>query len=142
MKKKGIELSVNFMVTLIIIIIIFGLSIVIVRKFFLEAYRIQDELDKKTLERINTLLNRGEVVVVWERQATIPVKESEIFGIGVLNLGNDGEDIFHLNIRAQKGYNEDGNPICQDPDLYAMSFIPNCNDYFTIDYDRSDWSIA
>ena len=85
--KKGIELAVNFMVTLIIAIVVFGMGLVLVKKIFTEAENIKDQLDsdtKKELMEISTATS--DEVTVYPGKLTIKKGSSDVFGVAILNI--------------------------------------------------------
>jgi len=89
--KKGIELSINFIVMLIITLAVFGMGLVLANKFFGEAKNIQEELDYKTEQEILSILDSGERVSIPINQKDIRKGKSEVFGLGVLNIIGTGE---------------------------------------------------
>src|SRR3989338_10020407 len=133
LNKKGIELSVNFLVSIIIILVIFSGSVLIIRNFFINANEIQNQLDTQTQNRIRELLNNDDIVVVFDSRRTIQQGEGEIFGVGVWNLGSQNDwDSFNVKIRCDIGYNRDEDEIlCEDT---------TSKNYFDVLYDDA-WSI-
>ncbi len=97
--KKGLELSVNFLVILIIAIVVFGFGLAFVSKFFAGAKEMKAQLDSETQKRIEYLLNTGEQLVMPVNTKTIQSGKNAVFGIGILNiLGN--KTTFMINLRC------------------------------------------
>ena len=120
MNKKGIELTINFIVTLIIILVIFVASVMITRNFFLNAEDIQNQLDQQTIDKIQQILNNEDNVVIFEPSRTIPVKDGALFGLGIWNIGsNAASNTFDVNVKCTKALNRDDeilNLNCGSPD--------------------------
>lgn len=111
MNKKGIELSINFVVILIITLVVFGGTLAIAIKVLKGADEMKKGLDKQTEERLQSMLTSGseEVAIPFTNKDT---KQGEpvVFGIGVLNtLGINAE--FQINIEQGTAVNKDGEEI-------------------------------
>jgi len=111
-KKAAIQLSVNFLVILIICIVVFGSSIYIVRKFFTHADTIKDTYDERTEKQIADLMDDGSKVVVPFDRKTIPNGEFDTFDIRVLNMINTAAtNNFEIIIDFDKAYKRDDTEI-------------------------------
>ena len=97
--KKGIELSINFIVMLIITLAVFGMGLVLANKFFGQAKDIQRDLDTKTEQEILNILDTGERVSIPINQKTINRGKSEVFGLGILNVIGE-KSSFSAEIKA------------------------------------------
>ncbi|MBU90563.1 hypothetical protein CMO94_03385, partial [Candidatus Woesearchaeota archaeon] len=87
MNKKGIELSVNFLVTIIIALVIFGFGVKFVYNLASGASEMEslttDDLD----ERIGDLLcESADKVCIGVNRKVIPRGEFDVFGIKVINV--------------------------------------------------------
>ena len=112
-KKAAIELSVNFLVMLIITLVIFGSSMVMVKKFFGGATDIKRVYDERTEQEIERLLDDGSRVAIPFDKKKIPNGEFETFGMGVLNvLGTDQNNDFRIQIAFNKAFRKDNTEIC------------------------------
>ncbi|MBU0628678.1 MAG: hypothetical protein KKC75_05780 [Nanoarchaeota archaeon] len=116
-KKAGFELSVNFIVILIICIVIFGFSIGILKKFFSHAETIKMTYDERTEQEIERLLDDGSRVAIPFDKKTIGNGEFKTFGIGILNTLNIGSsNEFQVNVRFNKAFNKGNDVLCSvDP---------------------------
>jgi hypothetical protein len=83
--KKAIELSVNFIVMLILGLSVFGFGISLLYNLFEEANKQQDQLDQQTQDRIMKLLDDGSLVSIPFNDKTIPRDGKDVFGVGILN---------------------------------------------------------
>ncbi len=97
--KKGIELSINFMVTLILAIVIFTFGIVFARNLLSGAEDITRMTEEDLDDKIGELLCPGDEKVCFGIQTkTLKQDELGIFGVNVLNiLGYDAD--FTLNVQ-------------------------------------------
>ncbi|MFC1728607.1 hypothetical protein ACFLZ7_04040 [Nanoarchaeota archaeon] len=122
--KKGMQLSINFIVILIIAIAVFGFGITFVGKFFEGASQLKENLDADTEKRIESLLNTGEQVAIPINSKTIEIGKSDVFGVGVLNvLGSTQE--FKINIVCTSAFgkgNEDLKSLCLNPEEQGWVF--------------------
>jgi len=114
MHKRGVELSINFVVTLIIALIVFAAGIVLISRFFASAEETMLQLDAATERQLEGLLDTGERIVVLGRNS---FSKTEIispggtaqFGIGVLNV--ESSDQFSVRITLADGYDEGNRKI-------------------------------
>jgi hypothetical protein len=83
MNKRGIELSVNFIVILILAIAIFGGGIYLVYQIFAKAQNMKEGVDQQTEDRINALLDDGSPVVIPDVAKTGERGKLVYFYIGV-----------------------------------------------------------
>ncbi len=110
MNRKGFELSINFIVALILAIVVFGFGLYFVQKVFTEAGEIKAQLDKDSETRINALLDRGEKVAFPVSGKNIKSGEVAIFGLGVLNVNSD-TTTFNVDIICSIYITKSGNEV-------------------------------
>ncbi|MFH1850137.1 MAG: hypothetical protein ABH879_08225 [archaeon] len=109
--KKGLELSINFLVVLILTIVVLGFGIFFVRKLMGGAEEIRTSLDDQTMARIEALLNDGSrVAIPFVKKETSPGKPA-IFGVGILNVV--GDDRFRTEAKFSAAYRDDKSKICK-----------------------------
>ena len=89
-KKAAIELSVNFLVIIIISLVVLSSAILITRQIFKGATELKATLDTQTESQIEALLNEGRPVAVAFNRKEIARGEHSVFGVGVLNLLEPG----------------------------------------------------
>ncbi len=87
--KKGMELSINFIVMLIFAIVIFTFGIVFARNFFSQAQDRTGEITSQTKDTIrNLILQQNSQVAIYPDTLTLSRGEEEVVGVGVINTGN------------------------------------------------------
>ncbi|MCH8003155.1 MAG: hypothetical protein IH934_00855 [Nanoarchaeota archaeon] len=102
--KKGIEMSLNFLVTVIIAIVILVFGVRFISDLVVETTKLEslttDQLDKK----IENLLCETEKVCIGTTKKTIQKGKFDVFGIKIINIISDEEfsDEFNVNIRVSK----------------------------------------
>ncbi len=141
MNKKGIELSVNMLVVIIIALVVFGFGIWMSSKFFGAAESQKAQIDQDTESAIENLLSGGTRVGIPINRKTIKRGSSDIFGLGVLNTGGQSDN-FVIKVNFNRAYlpnDEEIEAPADDPSfinnnwiLYDPSaLIPN-NDFVSI----------
>ncbi len=87
LNKRGMELSINTIVLLIISIAIFIGAFALVRMFFTQATQISAGLDKSVKDNIENILRQGNTVITIPYQrATVKRGQAASFGLGVRNI--------------------------------------------------------
>lgn len=110
--KKGIELSLNFLVTIIITLVIFTLGIKFIHNLASEATELEslttDQLDKRTGQMLCESTDR---VCIGISKKMIPKGKFDVFGIRIINI-LDGQD-FGIVIEkpSPSGYTKNNDPI-------------------------------
>jgi hypothetical protein len=108
LNKKGIELSINFIVLLIIALVVFGMGIKLFTMFFAEAENIKQDLDDQTKRELQAkMMSSPEQVVVYPTSLTIQKGKADVVGVGILNIGG-GTD-FTLTSEYHGCYDREGN---------------------------------
>jgi hypothetical protein len=112
--KKAIELSVNFLVIVILSIAMLGMGLYLVRTFFKGAEETKSQLDEQTREKIVEMLSYGENTAMPFNQKSIYAGESATYGVGVLNIDPKNTQTFKVEIKADKAYDFENKPITPD----------------------------
>jgi hypothetical protein len=108
--KKGIELSINFVVMLIIALVVFGMGIVLFTRFFQEAENIRDNLDDQTRRELEAqMMSSSEQIVIYPTSLTIRKGKADVIGVGILNVGDS--DKFTVLSEYKTCYDRDGNDL-------------------------------
>lgn len=81
--KRAIELSINFIVMLVLAIAVFIGGLVFATKFFKHAESVRTSLDSETERQLEALLDSGSPVVLPIGSAQIFRKKHDAFGLGV-----------------------------------------------------------
>lgn len=113
--KKAIELSVNFIVILILAIATFSLAVALTYNIFAKAYKLKADIDSETKAQIGSLLDSGEQVALPAPRLRIQAGRNDVFGLGILNTEPE-EAVF--SVIADKdsiaAYNADGEAAAGD----------------------------
>lgn len=112
MSKKAIELSLNFIVILIISIILFGFGVRFISKLSSQATELQELTISELDERIGNLICEGsERVCVGIDRKTIKRKQFDVFGLKIINILDSQEFIVTVLPSSPIGYKKDKSPI-------------------------------
>lgn len=110
MKKRGMEMSINFLIAIILAIVIFGFGIYFANMLFGAAEEKQKEVSAQVKEQITGLLHSGEKVAIPVTRLKINPGKSDVFGIGILNVDETNNE-FYVTIDIGPAYDMDGNEI-------------------------------
>jgi hypothetical protein len=109
--KKGFELTATFLVTLILIIVIFIGSLYFTRRFFSTAEEMRAEIDAQTEAEIEALLyQEGALVAMPKFKKQVARGQSETFGIGIRNVLDQAKD-FYVNVAFTTAFTIDEETI-------------------------------
>lgn len=130
-RKGAIELSLNFIVILVISIIIFGFGVRFISKLSSQATELGDLTISNLDEKIGNLICEGsERVCVGIDHKIIKREEFDVFGVKILNVltpsdGRDGQE-FDVEISASNplGFKKDKTPITTTPSFNGLLFNP------------------
>jgi hypothetical protein len=108
--KKAMELSINFIVMLIIALVIFGMGLVLFKKFFVEAENIKQNLDEQTTKELQAkMMASSEQVIVYPTSFNTRKGQGDVAGVGILNIGTDTQ--FTIKSEFIDCYNREGNSM-------------------------------
>jgi hypothetical protein len=127
MSKASIQLSINFLVVMIICIVLLGIGIKLMSTFISGAEKMQKEVDNYHKEQLRKAMNEGAMVAAFPVKLTINRGDNADFSIGIANeLGQ--EQVFSLFMN-QTSINTGSPPKI----LYLRSSftIKNNEQYFT-----------
>lgn len=110
MDKRGIELSVNFLVTLILALVIFAGGIALVTKFFSAAEDKRTDLDEQTEQQIEKLLMDGAKVGIPISKKEVRRGDDVMFGLGIYNVMGSTRD-FYVSLSFSDAINENGKQV-------------------------------
>jgi len=120
MNKKAIELSVNFIVIIIISMVVFGMGLFFANKLFKEAENIKQSLDESSERQIIALLDSGQRLVMPIDNKVVEKGESYVFGLGVLNILG-GTRVFEVTLSSSLYIDQQGRT--QNPPSISLEFI-------------------
>jgi hypothetical protein len=93
MRKKGIELSVNFFVIIILGLIVFGIGFAIFKDVFQKGWDIYEDVDRQTEQRIISMLNDdGALVAVPYLTKTVERGDLGKYALGIRNEFEESKD--------------------------------------------------
>ncbi len=99
--KRGIELSINFLVVVVLGLAFLSMGIIAFNKFFREAEALKVAFDERTQAELETALSRGEKVSIPFTEKKVFAGETAIFGLGILNIiGNN--QLFVVDVRCDE----------------------------------------
>lgn len=103
MRKKGIEVGINFLVMIIISLVIFIFGLTFAFRFFGQAEKYRAEVDQNTRREIeNIIINQGNRVAAYPTTIELYPGKDETIGLGVFSIGFDGDVKFALNVSCDK----------------------------------------
>ncbi|MBD3309912.1 hypothetical protein GF351_01700 [Candidatus Woesearchaeota archaeon] len=120
MNKKGLELSINFIVVLILSIVIFVFGIMLFRMMFSEAETYEEKLSAEMEAKIMQYMqSSGQRVVIPINTREVGAGDSVFFGVGVTNVDPQAQsNDFYLTISSNKAYRDDKTAIPYDADTW------------------------
>lgn len=86
MKKKGIELSINVLVVIILSIFLLIMGVAFFRNLLTGADKIKKSYDQRTAEELENLLTQGERVAIPFTRKDIRKGNTIVFGLGIYNM--------------------------------------------------------
>ncbi len=115
MDKRAIELSLNFIVILIISIVIFGFGIRFISKLSSQATELQELTISELDERIGNLICEGsDRVCVGIDRKTIKRTKFDVFGVKIINILESQNFDITVSRPAPSGYTKNKQEIPTD----------------------------
>ena len=112
--KKGMELSVNFLVIIIISLVLFGMSLFFINQFRAVGAGYEASLDSYAVEQLRSL-SRDKSFGLYPAEVMLGVGGSEIVGVGVTNNGQTNK--FFLHIDFADAYDSNGGNLYSAPSV-------------------------
>lgn len=131
-KRGAIQLTMGFLVTIIISIVLLALGILFLRQLVTGAEEIKLDLDQQTESQLASLLDQGQQIAIPFNTQTIRRGNSHIFGIGILNIQEQG--IFELSVTLSKAVDTANNE-------FPAQTIRNLNIPAWLRYDASGFQL-
>lgn len=123
MNKKGIELSVNFLVIFILSIVMLSMGVMLIKNWYDSSIDIHQRISEQEQSQIESILARGEKVAIPIKSKSIRRGEFELLGLGVLNIKNS-EQTFSAGVIDVKAYDPNNQEI-ENPQSYMKVNIEN-----------------
>ncbi len=103
--KRGFELSIGFLVILILTIVIFAGSLFFLRQFYTTTEEFRDEIDRDTESQIQALIRDGSIVAIPINKASVPPGKGASFWVGIQNV-LDEEKQFGMVVAFSKAFTQ------------------------------------
>jgi hypothetical protein len=129
MNKRGIELTINFLVLLILSIVVFGLGVKFIYDMVAKSQDLIPLVDQQIHDELRRLVAGNKRVAIAFDRAQVKRGGSTGFGLGILNV-NPTKEIFALKAQCEK-YGPVGSTELNQP----------CPAGIVVGYDRSQLSI-
>ena len=116
LNKKSIELSLNFLVVIVLTLVIFGFGVWFISHLSKEATNIKEMTFKDLDEKISDLACEGSArVCIGIDRKTIQKKNYDVFGVKIVNVINDQNFEIMASYPNPLGYKKDNTPITSPP---------------------------
>lgn len=111
--KKGIEITISFIVMLILAITVLAGSMVLITKFFGAAEEQKASIDSQTQSQIRSMLMGGAKVAIPINRIKAHRGDFVTFGVGILNVlrAGAGQDEFNIVAGSCKGATYEIEPL-------------------------------
>jgi hypothetical protein len=137
--KRGFELSIGFIVILIMTIVIFAGSLMFIRSLFTETQTIQSALTTETQSEIERLITSGQTAAVVPSVVDTRTGVNTVIGVGWSNILPQATD-FGLVIAFSNAFDANEQPIIEaDPDVMERWVLYSFGPYHV---DRGDHTTA
>ncbi|MBI2666062.1 hypothetical protein HYX13_00460, partial [Candidatus Woesearchaeota archaeon] len=112
-KKGAINLSVEFLVVIILSIVLLGMGVFFLYSLLGQAEELKEDLDQRTEDELQRLLiDQGKRVALPLHTADVLAGERHVFGIGILNVDvAEPNNDFTLSIEKVTGFDPAKNPL-------------------------------
>lgn len=116
MNKKAFQLSINFVIIIILSIVIFIFGISFLNQIFTGAEKTREayyqQFDKQIQDLMCSSLER---VCIPKERAVLSRDNIAVFGVGILNVLGSAED-FEISVSFDSAYANNGDLICDNQD--------------------------
>jgi hypothetical protein len=124
-KKASLELSINFIVILIISIVVFGFGLFFLRSVGKGASSATEQISRESEMQIQALLDSGEQIIIYPEQLEIKRNKAGTFGVGILNTIPKPSHMFTIGVKCSAYVNKAGEYLdCNSgsPDTDSWTF--------------------
>jgi hypothetical protein len=134
--RKGIELTVSFIVTIILAIAVLGGSLVLMNNFFTAAHKEKASIDAQTESQILSMLAGGSKVAIPINTVETKISKLATFGVGILNVLRDDDPSNVFTITA------DGCGLEAYGDIDDIRLVPESQDVIVKKNERKIFLVA
>jgi len=121
------EISINFLVMIIISLVIFIFGLIFAFRFFGQATSYQKQVDQNTRKEIeNIIINQGNRVAAYPTTISLLPGKDDIVGLGIFSIGFNDSAVFSMSANCVKYINTQ--------DMEEDSTLPNTCPKITILY--------
>lgn len=126
--KRGIQISITFLVVIIVTVILFGIALYFSGLIFSTGQSIGESIDRRTADQIEYLVkSENAIVAIPFNVHETDLGDFAVFGVGIRNIGEDAE--FGIVARFQGAYRFDGRQILTaDPAFIEEEWLGNNQD--------------
>lgn len=125
--RKGIEMSVNFIVAFILAIVLFGMGIIIARMIMGGGTELTEETYRQFDQQVGELIcSRGESICISVNNKAIKKDKVDVFPITVKNDLPEKLE-FKMKVELARAFKNDNSEI--PPDLWNISWMPDEQDF-------------
>ena len=112
MNNRGMQLSINFLVTIIIMIVLLGLELTLFSKVIINVNDYSDTVTSQEQERLKLLCDTGQIVATLDSTQKYDYKNPPRFPIGITNEGHTATANFEIDpiVGECKFIRNDGTP--------------------------------
>ncbi|MBU0536597.1 MAG: hypothetical protein KKE20_06535 [Nanoarchaeota archaeon] len=123
--KKAMELSVNFIVTFIMAIVLFGMGLMFARSIMSGGTELTEEAYDQMSQQIDSLVcSRGESVCISTNNKEIERKQIAVFPITIKNELPDRQD-FRVTVELARAWNLENDELYSEGQaLPVISWLP------------------
>lgn len=126
--KKGIEVSVNFIVTLILAIVVFGFGVYILNRIYSQTEEIQHTLDKETEQQIlRQLTDTNQPFTIPINRHPLTRGKGKLIGIGISTFGIAVDPNEQWFIRIEPSGTDNPDIVFDTPDALSGWTFPDKN---------------
>ncbi len=117
MRKKGFQLSVNFLVVIILSIVLFGVGMTVFYQVVDIGTKVHKDIDEHTQAQLDRAMDDGGVVVIPRKVVDVTAGDVAYVPFGFINEGNPAN--FGLHVSADE---ENPSSIPEDDIVYYDTF--------------------
>lgn len=138
MRKRGFELSINFLIVVILSIALLFMGVIFFNKILKGATDIKESYDQRTEEELEALMLQGERVAIPFVKKETRKGGKVIFGLGIYNTKDDATSYnFRVDIQCSTAF------VGTEPKNYCDSYFSGGDNiiYYTKDPNTDDITI-